>query len=315
MNAPSPLRRKTSGERVGRPPFPELEKFGPRLARLFEHRIKSFVGAEAGCRFESLEVMKFSALPPTPEDAVIAIAALPTGGFGGYFTLDAALAAQIIDASLGSPSDSAPSPTRRLTPVDEAMALPFVEELFGAFNSSAEAAWGAAHADGLVFSRYAGSTAALIEMEAEAEMLAIDLSVGFGPDAAGARIALRFSLAALDRMRGAQPTIEEVEPEPAPRDPLWSAAMRRAAAQADLKLLAVLRRMRMNLGEASEMRPGDIIPLSRDGGMRVEIALAGAEGGVLCAGLLGAADDRRAARIEEPPDPNLTEGVRALITA
>ena len=91
--------------------------------------------------------------------------------------------------------------------------------------------------------------------------------------------------------------------------------MRSAAAGADVKLLTVLRRLRMSVGEASDLRPGDIIPLSIDSGMEVEIVLPGAEGGYLCAGQLGAANERRAVMITDPPDEALCANIGRLLSA
>lgn len=312
MNAPSPLRRKTSGERVGRPPLPDLERFGPRLARLIEHRLRSVFGAPVGCRFDALAMTKFGAAGPTAPESSVAVACLDDGVFAGFLDVDTGLVARILELSLGLPPSETDPPARRPTPVDQALARPFAEDLLDCLSAAIDTAFGSPSASPILFSRYVSSTAALLEIEADADMLEIGLSIAFTPNAPARKIALRVTLAALDRMRGAPPEREEPAPPP-PRDPRWGVAMRRAAAGADLRMIAVLRRMRMNLGEASEMRPGDIIPLSRDGGMNVELALAGQAATCISAGRLGAANDRRAVKIVSPPDPELTETVRALL--
>ncbi|MEL6793988.1 MAG: hypothetical protein AAFP78_11065, partial [Pseudomonadota bacterium] len=243
-------------------------------------------GAASTVRFETVETRKFSSLEPTPEAAVIAVAVSTDGAFSGFATIDNVLAARIIETALGVPDIDPSPPERPMTSVDEALARPFVDDAFSCFGAAIEAEWGPTIASGLLFERFVASSSALLEIEAGSDMLDFTIAVALRPDAAPTRFGMTFSLGGLERLKAVYDAPEEAPPPAVNRDPVWSRAMRRAAAGAEMKTVAVLRRVRMNLGEASEMRPGDIIPLSLDGGMNVEIALTGEDAPVICYGAL-----------------------------
>lgn len=313
MSEASPLRRKTSGERVGRAPITDLDKFARRFARLLEHRLRVTFDTAATCRFESVDTRKFSALNPTPETASVAVAVTPDGLFSGFATVESVLVARVIETALGVGGVDPDPVDRRMTAVDESLVRPFVEDVFASFGAAIEAAWGPTVASGLRFERYVEAAAVLLEVEADSDMLDFSLSVGLRPDAPPVSFGLTFSLGGLERLKVAETTLVEPEPKPPVLDPIWSRAMRRAAAGAEMKSVAILRRVRMNMGEASEMRPGDIIPLSLDGGMNVELALVGEDGPTICYGALGAADDRRAMKVDVSPSDELVGSVKAIL--
>ena len=74
--------------------------------------------------------------------------------------------------------------------------------------------------------------------------------------------------------------------------------------------------MQLSAGDVGDLRVGDVLPLSLDGGMDVTLALSSPDGvaeeGVLCAGYLGAAGDSRAVMITEPPHHSVVAEAEAM---
>lgn len=313
MTQMSPIRRKISDERVGRAPFASIERFGKQFARLFEARLRAATGGASLCRFVGANVAKFAALDPPGESSSLAVAELLDGAFAGYLEVDPTIMARIIESAMNAPAADGSAPTRALTRVDEALAQPLVCDFLDCFSSVAETDWRTPVVGGLGFQRYAKADARFLELEAETDVLELSVAVKFRAEAPEAVMKVRLLVAALDQLRGASPTPPEAVHSPAPLDPRWSHAMRSAAAGSDVKLLTVLRRLRMSVGDATDLKPGDVIALSFDEGMNVEIVLPGGDGGYLCAGQLGAADDRRAVMISDPPDETLCATVGRLL--
>ncbi|MEL7464933.1 MAG: FliM/FliN family flagellar motor C-terminal domain-containing protein [Pseudomonadota bacterium] len=280
---------------------------------MLEHQLRVTFGTAATVRFEAADTKKFGKLDPTPEAATIAVAVTPDGAFSGFATIDNVLAARIIETALGVPEPDPDPPERSMTAVDEALAEPFARDVFACFGAAIEAAWGTTRSSGLRFDRYVSAAAGLLEVEAESDMLDFSVSIALRPDAAPSRFGMTFSLGGLEQLKAVEAREDAPKLSPPVLDPVWSRAMRRAAAGAEIKTVAVLRRVRMNLGEATEMRPGDIIPLSLDGGMNVEVALTGEDAPVVCHGALGAADDRRAVKVDLPPEAELVADVNAVL--
>lgn len=310
MEPISPIRRKISDERVGRAPFASVDRFGAQFARLLELRLRAATGGEALCRHGGATVSKFAALEPPGDHSSLAVAETPDGGFAGYVEVDPAIVARIIESAMNAPPGDKPAPVRALTRVDEALAQPLVHDCLDCFSAAAEADWKSPSLGGLSFQRYARSNAKFLELEAECDILELSVAVILREDAPETHLKVRLLVAALDRLKGVAPQIETVRQLAAPPDPRWSYAMRCAAAGSDIRLSTVLRRLKMSVGEAAELQPGDIVPLSFDGGMEVELVLPGRDGGYVCAGQLGAADDRRAVMITDPPE----EAFRAMVS-
>lgn len=313
MEQTSPIRRKISDERVGRAPFASVDRFGKQFARLFEARLRAATGGDSLCRFIGAAMSKFASLDPPGKMSSLAVAELLDGGFAGYIEVDPPIMARIIESAMNAPTTDDPAPARALTRVDEALAQPLVCDFLDCFSTVAEAEWKTPVDGGLGFQRFAKADARFLELEAESDILELTAAVNFRAEAPEATLRIRLLVSALDRLKGAAPAPQEVAHPPAPVDPRWSYAMRSAAAGSDIKLLTVLRRLRMSVGEATDLRPGDIVPLSFDEGMEVEIVLPGAEGGYVCAGQLGAANDRRAVMVSDPPDQMLCETVGRLL--
>lgn len=311
--APSPLRRMTSEDRVARPPLSEPDWFGGRFARLVENRLRATVDPRASCRFTKVRIAKFHDTLDEPDEATLAVAATPQGGFGGFSVVDSELAARIIEASIGadpSADDEAGDARKRpLTGVDEAMMAPLISDLFTCFSAAAAEAQGIALDDGLVFRRFTRGASSILDLEPEADMIEVEVALALRAGTQAKSIRLAAPVSALEQLRGAVIEPEEAEIFDAPPDPIWDRAMRRAANRAEIKLAVVLRRMRLSVGDAADLRPGDVLPLSADGGLSVELTLSGPDGPTeercVCTGQLGVAGDWRAVKIIEPPADNL----------
>lgn len=309
-SAASPLRRMTSEDRVSRPPLSEPDWFGARFARLLENRLRKASDPKATCRFKSVRIVKFSDTMEAPDEATLAVAVAPQGGFGGFTVVDSQLASRVIEAALGAPTDEDEEAGRPITGVDEALLTPLLSELFQCFSAAAAEAQGVALDEGITFHRFARGASSILDLEPEADMIEVEIALILCGGAPAKTIRVAAPVSALEQLRGAA-TFEPEEAEifEPPPDPVWDRAMRRAANRAEIKLAVVLRRMRLSVGEASELRPGDVLPLSLDGGLSVELALSGPDGPTeeqcVCTGQLGVAGDWRAVKINEPPADNL----------
>lgn len=317
---PSPLRRMASADRVARPPLSEPDWFGARFARLLENRLRVASDPQATCRFARVRIVKFADLLAKPDETTLAIAVTPQGGFGGLSAIDSELASRVIEAALGAPTVENASADRPITGVDQALMTPLMEDLFGCFSAAAAEAQGVALDEGITFRRFARGASSVLDMESDADMIELQVSLVLRGGAPPKTISVAAPVAALEQIRGAariEP--DEAETFEAPPDPVWDRAMRRAANRAEIKLAVVLRRMRLSIGEASELRPGDVLPLSLDDGLGVELALTGPTGPTeercVCTGQLGVAGEWRAVKIIEPPDDSLIAAAAPFLEA
>jgi len=143
----------------------------------------------------------------------------------------------------------------------------------------------------------------------KADVLAIDLTVGFGKSDRAGRFSMHVPLKTVDTISGAAPGGSA---QPAYESGPWFDHMKSSVAMMELDAVALLKTERMTLAALSRLDIGDVIALDRDSVTAVTIVLE--DGGDLIAtGELGTTSGKRVISLDSAPSEGFLEPVRKLL--
>lgn len=226
-------------------------------------------------------------LDGVPRDALVMVLDGPEGAAGAV-VLDRATVRSVIEVQTLGRVTSQPLDQRPLTPTDAAMCAPLLDALLGRFSKNLEGHPAQGEYTGYRFGAMVEDTRALSGLMEAAEFHSFLVSVEIGDGLRRGEMLL-----ILPVLPKPQPA---AKPDP-PRDPL-SAKNAGRMQMVEARIDAVLPRVRMPLSAASQLKPGDLLPLPENVLNQVELSAGGVHIASGCR--LGQMGGLRAVRVKFP---------------
>ncbi|SNS54669.1 FliM/FliN family flagellar motor switch protein [Tropicimonas sediminicola] len=223
-----------------------------------------------------------------PENGLLAVLDGP-GETQGLMALDNALLSSLIEMQMTGSLGNRPPPPRRVTRTDAALVADLIDDTLREFEAPFMAGPEAAWAAGFGYASHVEDVRplGLLLEDQDYRLLTLDLDLAEGQRTGSAVLALP----AEGRGLAGKAAVAQ---EP-PRDARWESAMEAAVMGADVRLEAIMHRVRMPFAKVALLKEGDEIPLpavSID-----QVRLIGLEGGTCAIGRLGQSRGNRALRL------------------
>jgi len=140
------------------------------------------------------------------------------------------------------------------------------------------------------------------------------MALALGEAGRSGRFTLILPLSALDVIRASVQAKNVEAARDRPND-LWKTLMRRAAANAPVRVDAVLHRQSLSLAALQGLEVGQTIEIPRRSVEEIELAIAqpGGRTAVLAIGRLGAYQDRKVVKLATPPDRRVAAHVEGAL--
>ena len=309
------LRRKLAGHRVGRAPIPGIEEIGENFAKLLDERARTLLRTICSAMVIDCEVRKLSrVLEQIPVPAMIGLIDVKGARDMALINIGMDLLFHIVDLRMGGDPAAAPMPiARSVTSLDAGLCEDFIKAVVEAFEAALRLNLGAQMGSAMKLSGFEQHVTMVRIAPEHSDVLVLRLSLDLGEAARTGEFDLVLPLSVLDAYRASAPVKAAAGPG---KSDIWSRHMARAAADAPVRVRAVLHREQMALEALQGLAPGDVLPLPREARERVEIRIEGRpEAGPLAEGRLGAVDGRKALKLTGNPDPVVLDALRRALTA
>lgn len=313
LEGQSAIRRKLAGHRVGRAPIPAIEAIGENFAKLLDERLRGLLRTITSAMLIDCEVRKLSSvLEEIPVPAMMALIDVRGSSNQALVNVSMDLLFHIVDLRMGGDPEAAPMPiARSVTAIDIGLCEDFIRLALEAFEASLRLNLGPSIGPAMSIARHEQHVSMVRIAPEHSDVLVLRLGLDVGEAARSGDFLLVLPLSVLDAYRAAAPAKASAGPSKAD---IWSRHMARAAADAPVRLEAVLHRELVPLADLQALVPGTVLPLPREARERVRIRLAGqGEAPPLAEGRLGSRDGRKAVKLTEGPDPAVIAALRRAL--
>ena len=229
--------------------------------------------------------------------------------------LESDLAYHLIDLTLGGDPGQAPEPhARPFTAIDMALGRLHLEAVLGAFGHAIGASLGRPLTKGLTIRDLRQNLSQLRLAPDYIDVLAFGMDLTLGEAGRSGRFLLVLPLSALDVIRASIQARNVQAARDRPND-LWKTLMRRAAANAPVRVDAVLHRQTLTLAALQSLQVGQVLELPRQAVEEIQLAIPqpGGRTALLAQGRLGAYQDNKVVKLATPPDRRMVAHIeRAL---
>ncbi|MFO7855213.1 MAG: FliM/FliN family flagellar motor switch protein [Paracoccaceae bacterium] len=316
MDVANALRRKVSGQRVGRAPIPGIEEIGENFAKLLDERLRQLMRTISSAIVIDCEVRKLSSvLEDIPVPAMLAVVSVRDSQYRALINIGMDLLFHAVDLRMGGDPSAAPQPiARSITAVDCGLCEAMIEAMIEAFEGSLRLNLAPGLAPAMRLEHFEQHVTMVRIAPEHSDVLVLRLSLDMGEAARSGDFEFVLPLALLDSYRAAAPA--KGGEGARSRTDFWSRHMAQAAREAPVRLAAVLHRERRTLAELQTLAPGDLLPLPPEARERVELRLVGRGAGETFAqGRLGAIEGEKAVKLTSEPDRGRLEALKAALQA
>ena len=312
----SAIRRKLSGNRVGRAPIPGVDEIGEAFARLLDEGARGLVRTITSAIVLECEVRKLSAvLEEIAMPAMLAVVRVEGSQTSALVNLGMDLVYHVVDLRMGGDASAAPAPVARsVTAIDMALCEDFVSLALAAFRGALERVLGTRVEAEMTLGHFEQHVTMVRIAPEQADVLVLKLGLDLGEAARSGGFEFVLPLSALDSLRPRAAREASAARALSARPDVWTARMTRAAAEAPLRMHAVLHREEMPLTELQALEPGMLMPLPRDCREGVELIVEGdPRNAAVALGRLGGIEGMKAVKVTPPPDAATMRELGALI--
>lgn len=311
---PTLLTRKLRRGGMTRAPLPDVEIIGQAFARRVEDRLRPLVKTIVTATARPTHVGKLAAAAGAiVVPALIGVVEVEDADTPGLFAGEADFAYHVIDLMLGGDPAAAPAPRPRpFSAIDLALGRAPIEAILAAFAEAVGDGLGAPPAKALAVRDLRQTLAQLRLAPDYIDVLTFEVGLSLGDAGRTGHFALILSLSALDVIRA---SVRVRDTRAARGDDPWRIVMRRAAAEAQVPVRAVLHRQRFTLAEVKGFEVGQLIEIPAAAPAEIALTIAQPNGrpARVATARLGAYQGAKVVKLTEPPDPRLAAHVtRAL---
>lgn len=310
------LLRKLRHGGVARSPLADTEILGETFARGVEDRVRSIVKTMIGTEVAQTRVTKLSeATRPIAGPSILGLVDVEDADTPGLIAVESDLANHLIDLTLGGDAGFAPEPvTRPFTAIDMALCRLHLDAIIAAFGLAIGANLGKPLTKGMAVRDMRQNLSQLRLPPDYIDVMVFGMTLNLGEAGRRGRFQLILPLSALDVIRASIQVRAEAAARDRPND-LWKTLMRRAAANAPVRLDAVLHMQRLSLAALQSLHVGQVLEIPRQSVEQVRLAIPqpGGRTAIIAQGRLGAYQDQKVVKLLTPPDQRVVLHVnRAL---
>ncbi len=314
------LTKKLRHGGVARSPLADTELLGETFARGVEDRMRLLVKTLVGTTVGAARVSKLS--DATAEissgPAMLGLVDVEDADTPGLLALSSELAYHLIDLTLGGDPVQAPEPVARpFTAIDMALCRLHLDAILAAFAHAIGANLGRPLTKGLSIRDLRQNLSQLRLAPDYIDVLVFGVDLALGEAGRHGRFTLVLPLSALDVIRASIQARNVQAARDRPND-LWKTLMRRAAANAPVRVDAVLHRQSLSLAALQGLQIGQVLEIPRQSVEEIQLAIQqpGGRTALLAQGRLGAYQDQKVIKLATPPDRRVVMHIdRALRAA
>lgn len=308
----SVIRRMVGGGRVGRAPIADVETIGEDFAKFLDEGLRGLMRTITSAIVIDCQVRRLSSvLEEIPVPAMIGVISVRDSVNQALVNVGMDLIYHVVDLRMGGDPADAPIPTARsVTAVDCGLCEDFIAAVCRAFESALELNLGTSLRGAMTLEQFEQHVTMVRIAPEHSDVLVIRISLDMGEAARSGEFDLVLPLAVLDAYRAAAP----LNARGGGRSDIWSRKMAQAAADAPIRLEAVLHRLKLPLAEIEALKIGDVIPLPGECRESVEVRIEGQDAAPLVFGRLGAVPGAKAVKLSEDPDPRRIAPLREALS-
>jgi len=319
MPAASVLSQKLRHGGVARSPLADTELLGETFARGVEDRVRLLVKTVIGTTVGAARVAKLAdAIAEITGPSMLGLVEVEDADTPGLVAASSDLAYHLIDLTLGGDPVQAPAPVARpFTAIDMALCRLHLDAILAAFAHAIGANLGRPLTKGLTIRDLRQNLSQLRLAPDYIDVLVLNMDLTLGEAGRRGRFTLILPLSALDVIRASIQARNVQAARDRPND-LWKTLMRRAAANAPVRVDAVLHRQSLTLAALQGLQVGQVLEIPRQSVEEIQLAIPqpGGRTAVLAVGRLGAFQDNKVIKLATPPDRRVVAHIdRALRAA
>ena len=312
----SVLSQKLRHGGVARSPLTDTDLLGETFARGVEDRVRLLVKTLIGTTAAPARVTKLSdAIRGIAGPSMLGLVDVEDADTPGLLALSSDLAYHLIDLTLGGDPVQAPEPVARpFTAIDMALGRLHVDAVLAAFAHAIGANLGRPLTKGLSVRDLRQNLSQLRLAPDYIDVMVFGMELALGEAGRTGRFTLVLPLSALDVIRASVQARNVQAARDRPND-LWKTLMRRAAANAPVRVDAVLHRQNLSLAALQGLQVGQVIEIPRQAVEEIELAITqpGSRTAVLAMGRLGAYQDRKVVKLATPPDRRVAAHIEGAL--
>jgi flagellar motor switch protein FliM len=301
----SVLSQKLRHGGVARSPLADTDLLGETFARGAEDRVRLLVKTLIGTTAAPARVTKLAdAIRGISGPAMLGLVDVEDADTPGLLALSSELAWHLIDLTLGGDPVQAPEPVARpFTAIDMALGRLHVDAILAAFAHAIGANLGRPLTKELSVRELRQNLSQLRLAPDYIDVMVFGMELALGEAGRSGRFTLILPLSALDVIRASVQAKNVEAARDRPND-LWKTLMRRAAANAPVRVDAVLHRQTLSLAALQGLQVGQTIEIPARAVEEIELAIAqpGNRTAALAIGRLGAWQGRKVVKLATSPD-------------
>jgi flagellar motor switch protein FliM len=316
MPAANVIAKKLRQAGVARSPLADTEIIAETFARGVEDRLRPLVKTMIGTEVGAARVGKLAdATGAIVAPAMLGVIEVEDADTPALIAAESDLAYHLIDLTLGGDPATSPEPVARLfTPIDMALCRLHLDAILGAFSHAIGVSLGRALPKALRIRDQRQNMAQLRLAPDYIDVLTFDLALTLGEAGRSGRFTLILPLSALDVIRASVQARNSQAARDRPND-LWKTLMRRAAANAPVRVAAVLHRQTLSVAALQGLQVGRVLEIPRQAVDEIELTIPQPQGrsAVFATGRLGAYQDNKVIKLATSPDRRMIAHIeRAL---
>lgn len=300
------LVKKLNTQGVGRSPISDTEKLGNQFVRLLEQRLLPIVGASVSGMLLDAEVTRMSTIAEgIPVPAMLGVLAFKGSESRALINISADLVFHIVDLRMGGDPETCPtSTTRSFTSIDNALLRDVLDEISNAMHEAIALSLDAPLATQFELTDVEQNITNVSVAPDNADVLNFSVALDIGDAARGGDFDLALPLSLLDVVRSS--TIKRSVASKFSANDIWRARMKRAAAEADIPLTAIIHRSKYQAQFLEKLEVGQVLRIKSDAPQNVELTIRNAIVGDIPVATtkLGAYDGRKVVKLTTPPNPD-----------
>ncbi len=312
----SVLSQKLRHGGVARSPLTDTDLLGETFARGVEDRVRVLVKTLIGTTAAPARVTKLAdAIRTLTGPSMLGLVDVEDADTPGLLALGSDLVYHLIDLTLGGDPVQAPEPAARpFTAIDMALGRLHVDAILAAFAHAIGSNLGRPLTKELSVRDLRQNLSQLRLAPDYIDVMVFGMELALGESGRSGRFTLILPLSALDVIRASVQVRNVQAARDRPND-LWKTLMRRAAANAPVRVDAVLHRQSLSLAALQGLQVGQVIEIPRQAVEEIELAIAqpGGRTAMLATGRLGAYQDRKVVKLAVPPDRRVAAHVEGAL--
>ncbi len=314
----SVLTQKLRHGGLARSPLADTDLLGETFARGVEDRIRLLVKTMIGTTVGAARVAKLAdATSALNGPSMLGLVDVEDADTPGLIALSSELAYHLVDLTLGGDPVLAPEPQpRAFTAIDMALCRLHIDAILGAFAHALGANLGRPLTKGLSIRDLRQNLAQLRLAPDYIDVLVIGMDLSLGEAGRRGNFTLVLPLSTLDVIRASVQARNVQAARDRPND-LWKTLMRRAAANAPVRVDAVLHRLNLSLAALQGLQIGQVFEIPRQSVEEIRLAIQqpGGRTALLAQGRLGAYQDMKVIKLDTAPDRRVVAHIERALRA